>query len=303
LNSSAAGAGVAPKVFLDYTQEELDRAFDQNVWASNFKELRQESAERCAELRRRMRHFEISYGPTQDETLEILPTARAGAPIHLFIHGGRWAHQPDTAFIWYADTMVNAGAHFVAARFSTLDPDGKGPERMADMVAQLRRAILWLQANAQSFGGDPAQIHVMGCSSGGHLTSVMLTTDWAAAGATSYPIRSGFCISGMYELHPVLLSWRGNYVKLTPEEEDAFSAMRHLDRVRCPILVAYGDRESPEFQRQGREFAAALGQRKLASSELLLAGCNHFEGVRTMMDPGSPLAQAVFNQMGLLPAG
>ena len=300
--SVGTDARTAPKVFLDYTQEELDRAYDQNVWASNFKELRKESFERCEALRARMRHFEVSYGPSPEETLEILPTARAGAPVHLFIHGGRWAHQPDTAFIWYADTMVNAGAHFVAARFATLDPEGKGPERMADMVAQLRRAIVWLWKNAASFGGDPGQIHVMGCSSGGHLTSVMLTTDWAALGAPRDIIRSGFCISGMYELKPVLLSWRGSYVKLTGEEEDEFSAMRHLDRIACPILVAYGDRESPEFQRQGREFAAALRRGTLPASEMVMTGCNHFEGVRTMMNPASPLAQAVCRQMGLVAA-
>jgi arylformamidase len=298
--SAGSDAKAAPKVFLDYTQDELDRAYDQQVWASNFKELRKESFARCEELRRRMRHFEVSYGPSPEETLEILPTARQGAPVHLFIHGGRWAYQPDTAFIWYADTMVDAGAHFVAARFTTLDPEGKGPERMADMVAQLRRAILWLRDNARSFGGDPEQIHVMGCSSGGHLTSAMLATDWAGLGCDRYPIKSGFCISGMYELHPVLLSWRSNYVKLTEAEKDAFSAMRHLDRIECPVLVAWGSRESPEFKRQGGEFAAALRARKTPCSELLLEGCNHFEGVRTLMESTSPLAQAVFRQMGLV---
>ena len=295
-----ATAKTAPKVFLDYTQEELDRAYDQNVWASNFKELRKESFERCAALRQRMRHFEVSYGPSPAETLEILPTARTGAPIHLFIHGGRWAHQPDTAFIWYADTLVNAGAHFVAARFTTLDPEGKGSERLADMVAQLRRAILWLKDNARSFGGDPEQIHVMGCSSGGHLTSVMLATDWAALGCDRYPLKSGFCISGMYELHPVLLSWRSSYVKVSEAEKDEFSAMRHLDRIECPVLVAWGSRESPEFKRQGGEFVAALRARSAPVGDLLLEGCNHFEGVRTMMNPASPLAQAVFRQMGLV---
>ena len=36
------------------------------------------------------------------------------------------------------------------------------------------------------------------------------------------------------------------------------SPMRHLDRLRAPLVVAYGTCESPEFQRQNREFAAAL---------------------------------------------
>ena len=164
------------------------------------------------------------------------------------------------------------------------------------MVAQLRSAVIWLSQNAASLGGDPERIHVIGHSSGAHLTSVLLTTDWPSLGAPDNILKSGVCVSGMYELRPVMLSARSAYVKLSSEEEDALSAIRHLDRVRCPIIVAYGDKESPELQRQGREFAAALRARGLASQEMVLAGCNHFEGIRTMMDRHSPLARAAIAQ-------
>ncbi|HKT17222.1 MAG TPA: alpha/beta hydrolase [Stellaceae bacterium] len=288
----------AEKVYLDYTQQELDDAFEQTLWAPNFEALRDANKARCAELRAKMKHFELRYGPGADETLEILPAAASSAPVLLFIHGGRWRPQPDNNFVYFADTFVRAGAHFVAARFSTLDPP-RSPTRLPDMVAQLRRAVLWLAENAQSFGGDPTRLHVIGHSSGAHLTSTLLTTDWQSLGGPVSPLKAGACVSGMYELRPVLLSARSAYVKLAPEEEDALSAIRHLDRVRCPILVAYGDRESPEFQRQGREFAAALRARRLASEALILTGCNHFEGIRTMIEPGSALARAVLRQMAL----
>lgn len=285
------------KVFLDYTQQELDDAFEQTLWAPNFEALRDQSKARCAELRRELKHFETSYGPSADETLEILPTAQPNAPVLLYVHGGRWRPQPDNAFIFFADTVVEAGAHFVAARFATLDP--KLPTRMPDMIAQLRRAVVWLHENAKSFGGDPNQIHLIGHSSGAHLSGVLLTTDWKSEGAPENVLKSGTCVSGMYELRPVLLSARSAYVKLSPEEEDALSAIRHLDRVRCPLIIAYGDKESPEFQRQGRTVATALRERGLASKELVLAGCNHFEGIRTMTDPRAPLARNVLAQMGL----
>lgn len=288
----------AEKVYLDYTQQELDDAFEQTLWAPNFEALRDANKARCAELRAKMKHFELRYGPGPEETLEILPAAASNAPMLLFVHGGRWRPQPDNSFVYFADTVVKAGAHFVAARFSTLDPPRR-PTRLPDMVAELQRAVLWLKENAKSFGGDPARLHVIGHSSGGHLTSVLLTTDWQSLGGPAAPFQSGTCVSGMYELRPVLLSARSAYVKLSPDEEDALSAIRHLDRVRCPILVAYGDRESPEFQRQGREFAAALRARRLAGEELVLPGLNHFEGIRAMIEPGSPLARAVLRRMGL----
>jgi arylformamidase len=293
------------KVYLDYTQKELDDAFEQTVWAPNFEVLRDTNKARCAALRQRFEHFERRYGEGPDETLEILPTGRGplvggGAPVLLFVHGGRWRPQPDNAFVYFADTVVNAGVHFVAARFSTLHPP-KVPTRLPDMIAELRRAVAWLHANAASFGGDPHRLHVIGHSSGGHLTSVLLTTDWTRFGLPADVLKSGTCVSGMYELRPVLLSARSAYVKLDAAEEDELSAIRHLDRIRCPITVAYGSKESPEFQRQGREFAAALRARGLASRELILDGLNHFEGIRAMIEPGSILSRAVLTQIGESP--
>lgn len=289
-----------PKVYLDYTQKELDDAFEQNVWAPNFEELRDKNKARCADVRSRFEHFERRYGEGADETLEIVPTQQSNAPVLLFVHGGRWRPQPDNAFVYFADTVVKAGAHFVAARFATLDPP-KAPTRMPDMIAELRRAVAWLGANAASFGGDPQRIHIIGHSSGGHLTSVLLTTDWTRFGAPADVLKSGTCVSGMYELRPVLLSARSAYVKLSPEEEDEFSAIRHLDRLRCPVTIAYGSKESPEFQRQGRSFAAALRARKLPAEELILDGLNHFEGIRSMIEPHSSLARRVLGGMGLTP--
>ncbi|HEY3918533.1 MAG TPA: alpha/beta hydrolase [Stellaceae bacterium] len=288
------------KVYLDYTQKELDDAFEQTVWAPNFEALRDQNKVRCAEIRARFEHFERRYGERKDETLEILPTKQApkdsrGAPVLLFVHGGRWRPQPDNMFVYFADTVVNAGVHFVAARFATLDPST--PTRMPDMIAELRRAVAWLAGNAASFGGDPSRIHVIGHSSGAHLTSVLLTTDWTRHGAPADVLKSGTCVSGMYELRPVLLSARSAYVKLSPEEEDEFSAIRHLDRLLCPVTVAYGSKESPEFQRQGRSFAGALHARGLPCEELILPGLNHFEGIRSMIEPQSALARAVLRRL------
>ena len=284
------------KVYLDYTQKELDDAFEQSVWAPNFDELRAKNRARCAEVRSHFEHFERRYGEGKDETLEILPAKRANAPVLLFVHGGRWRPQPDNMFVYFADTVVNAGVHFVAARFATLDPP-KAPTRMPDMIAELRRAVAWLAKNAASFGGDPDRIHIIGHSSGAHLTSVLLTTDWTRHGAPADVLKSGTCVSGMYELRPVLLSARSAYVKLSPEEEDEFSAIRHLDRLRCPVTVAYGGKESPEFQRQGRTFAVSLRARHLPCQELILPGLNHFEGIRSMIEPESPLARSVLSHL------
>jgi len=288
----------AEKVFLDYSQEALDRAYDQAAWVPNIEAMRALTQRLSAEVRSKLAHVARRYGPTDDETIEILPTARPGAPIVLFIHGGRWLAQPHNAFVHFADRIVERGAHFVAARFAALPPT-PGEIRLPLIVDQLRRAVGWLHHNAASFGGDPAQLHVVGHSSGAHLASVLLTTPWREHDLPADAIKTGICISGMYDLRPVLLSARSSYVRLSAAEEDALSAIRHIDRIACPLLVAHGTDESPEFQRQARDFTAALHRAGRSARLLVVQGCNHFEINAALSDPASPMAKAALAYMGL----
>jgi arylformamidase len=297
-SESERGMATLEKVFLDYSQDELDRAYDQGAWVPNIEALRLLTQTRSAAVRATFAHAEHRYGPTVDETLEILPTAQKGAPIVLFIHGGRWLAQPHNAFIHFADTIVNSGAHFVAARFAALPPT-PGEIRMPTVVDQLRRAVVWLHQNAAGFGGDSARIHLIGHSSGAHLASVLLTTAWPAHGLPADAIKSGVCVSGMYELRPVLLSARSSYVVLSAAEEDEFSAIRHVDRITCPLLIAHGTAESPEFQRQAREFAAAVERSGRSARLLVVPGCNHFEINMALSDPASVMGHAALAHMGL----
>ena len=53
--------------------------------------------------------------------------------------------------------------------------------------------------------------------------------------------------------------------------------MRHLDRMRAPLIVAYGTYETPEFQRQNREFVAAIEATGKKVRLLMDEYYNHFE--------------------------
>ena len=65
----------------------------------------------------------------------------------------------------------------------------------------------------------------------------------------------------MYELHPVRLSKRSSYVSFTDDMVEKLSAVRHLDGLNTPLVLAIGTCETPEFQRQSRDFAAAVKAR------------------------------------------
>ena len=154
------------------------------------------------------------------------------------------------------------------------------------MADQVCRAIAWVYRNAASFGGDPDRLYVGGHSSGAHLAAVALTTDWPREyDLPPTSIKGGLCCSGMYELAPVRLSHRSSYVKFTDEMVERLSPMRHLDRLAAPLIVSYGTYETPEFQRQAREFAAAVAAAGKPVELLVGENYSHMETAGDAVQP------------------
>jgi len=168
------------------------------------------------------------------------------------------------------------------------------------MIEQVRRAVAWVYQNAASFGADRNRIYVGGRSSGSHLGGCVLITDWAKDfGLPADLVKGALLGSGMYDLKPVRLSKRGAYVKFTDAMEEQLSSQRHLDRINCPVVLAHGTYETPEFQRQTREFAAALKAAGKPVTLIVAEGYNHLELPETLANPYGILGRAALKLMGL----
>ena len=286
------------KVWLGMTQAELDAAYDQSAYAPNREQLLARNAWNSERPRARLgapRRY--AYGPTPIEGLDVYPTRRPGAPINIFIHGGAWRGSVAKNNAIAAELFVNAGAHYVVPDFSWVQDVGGSLLPLAD---QVRRAVAWVYRNAADFGGDPQRLYVSGFSSGSHLAGVLLTTDWAKDfGLPVDMLKGGLCISGMYDLKPVRLSSRSSYVAFTDEMEHALSPQRHLDKLVAPLIVAHGTFETPEFQRQSRDFAAGVKAAGKGVELLVGEGYNHFELYETLASPYGLLGRAALEQMGL----
>jgi arylformamidase len=116
-----------------------------------------------------------------------------------------------------------------------------------------------------------------GHSSGAHLATTALLTDWSACGAPVDVIKGCACISGCYDLHPVLLSARADFIKLTAEEAHALSLQRHVEGLQCPLFVAYAEHDTDEFRRHSEDFAESLRRAGRLSVLLPVPAINHFE--------------------------
>lgn len=288
-----------PLVFLDYDQAQLDACYDQMVWAPNQPLMHRRQTTLGELARRRLPPAErFAYGNGRMEHLDVYRTGRERAPVFAFIHGGAWKANLSERYAFAAETFVTAGAHFVLVDFDGVEDTGM---RLLPIADQVRRAIAWVYANAASFGGDPERIHVGGHSSGAHLTGCALVTRWSDYGVPDTVIAGALCCSGMYDLAPVRLSARSSYVKFDDETVEQLSAIRHLERITMPLVLAYGTEESPEFQRQTRDFAAALTAQGKRVQLLVGDAYNHFEISETLGNPYGLLGRAALEQMQLAP--
>ena len=287
-----------PRVWLDLDQAELDDAYDQSVYAPNQKQVTGRYVTNSDAVRARLgAPKRFAYGPTPVEGLDVWTTKRPDAPINVFVHGGAWRVGTASAYAFPAELFVNAGAHFVVLDFAPVTDLGGDLAAMAD---QVRRGIAWVHRNAKSFGGDPDRLYISGHSSGAHLAGVALITDWKKAfGLPADTVKGALCCSGMYDMKPVRLSARSRYLKFTDEMEDAMSTQRHLDRLVTPVILAHGTFETPEFQRQSRDFAAAARAAGKPAQLLVAQGYNHFEILETLASPYGLLGRAALGQMKL----
>ena len=284
-------------MFRDYDQAALDAAYDQSKYAPNLQQLVRRYASNSELARARLgAPRRVAYGSQPIEQLDIYRTERANAPVHVFIHGGAWRAGMAKDYAFPAEMFVHAGAHYVVPDFSWVQDTGAS---LLPIAEQIRRALVWVARNAASFGGDAGRIYVSGHSSGAHQAGVLATTDWKRVGLPTDVVKGYVLISGMYDLLPVSLSARGAYVRFDERTLEELSAMRHLDRVAAPATVVYGTLETPEFQRQSREFAEGLKKAGKPVQLVVAEGYNHFEVMETLANPFQFAGRAALEQMKL----
>ena len=241
-------------------------------------------------------------GLSEYEDFWISSKARLGvvtAPVNVFVHGGAWQRRnkgPD--YHLQAEPLLRAGAHSVILDFINVE---QANGDLMPMYEQVRRALgceTW--RNAESFGGDRERFYISAHSSGSHLAACVLTEGWREEGLPKDFCKGALLLSGMYDLEPVRLSEAcSSYVKFTDAMVEKFSSQRHLGGLHTPLVLAYGTCETPEFQRQTRDFFAAVQAAKKPVELIAGEAYNHFELLETLANPYGATGRTMLRQMGL----
>jgi arylformamidase len=282
------------KVFGDYTQEQLDAQYEHRNIVSNADEFTSKGRAESKRIREAYQGpRDVPYGPEPRQKLDIYPAARPNAPLAVWFHGGRWQMNSKEDSCRPAETFSRAGVAFVATSFR------QAPHVPMDtIIDDARRAVAWAYNNAHTFGADKNRLYIVGHSSGGHMSGMMVTTDWTKQGLPRDAVKGGLLGSGMYDLEPVRLTFRNEALKLDRETAVRNSPIKHIPVPGCPIVVTVGGAESDEFRRQSREFAAAWNKAGNKAQFVEVAGLHHFALSADFNNPENPAIKAFLALIG-----
>ena len=255
---------------IDYAAE-----YDNGRKVPNWAELVGRWTDQSAAFRATHPHSELDlrYGPSERQGMDIFwPGTARDVPVAMFIHGGYWQRTHRHNYSCFAQGLL---AHGIAVAMPSHD---LCPAVTLDaLVDQVRAAAATLR------GHIGRGFMVTGHSAGGHLTAMLMATDWTARGITGPVVTAGMPISGLFDLPPVVQSGVIAVVGL-----DNAAARRQspvlLPPPAMPLHATVGGDEGAEYTRQSRDLAHAW-----RGTWESLPGLNHFTILAQLADPGSTL--------------
>jgi len=144
---------------------------------------------------------DIAYGPAARDKIDIYrPRGRNNLPVIVFFYGGSWQFGHRNEYGFAAGLLAKQG-FVVAVPDYRLYPQVKFPDFLQDCAG----ATAFIMKNIADYGGDPAQIYLMGHSAGAY-NAVMLALApefLSQAGVSTVDLAGVIGLSGPYDFLPL----------------------------------------------------------------------------------------------------
>ena len=276
-------------VYKHYNQQQLDAQYNNRLHVPDYADYfeRWEKLSRQTE-KEHVVFRDISYGSHTLECLDIFPSANPNAKTLVFVHGGYWHLLDKKLFHFLAETFLKHKITTVLINYP-LAPSVS----MDTIVSSCRNAMLWLQNNLISYGGNPTQGYIAGHSAGAHLAAMMLINN-----STAF-IKGVVLLSGLYQLKPVMLSNINAVLQMDVATADRNSPACLQPVHQCPLLLAVGSNETDEFIDQSLEMYESWKSKHNSIQLLNVLGKNHFSILDAVTENGSALQTAIFRLMNI----
>lgn len=231
--------------------------------------------------------LDIRYGEGEKQKLDVFRCADTAAPTLVYFHGGYWQRGDKSIYSFIAPPFVEAGFNVVVIGYD-LCPS----VTITRISGEAREAMSFVWRNAGALGINPDRLCVMGHSAGGHITQMMMATDWPAFDddLPADLIKSGIPVSPLSYLEPVRLTEALNAgIRMDPAEAQAESPMtKHPPGTNAPQLVVVGGAETDEFHRQARMYVEKYETADRKMGLYFVPDVDHFDELNVLVDPASP---------------
>lgn len=270
-------------VYRGYTRVRLDEQYNPRQTTADFQSYLERWEQASAAARKLPNaKLDLAYGPGATDKVDIfMPTGAGPHPVMVYYHGGFWRlfSKNDRAFL--APSVNAAGVILVTVEYAlcptvTID----------ELIAQCRRALVWVSRNIAAHGGNPDRLYIAGESAGGHIAAMMASTDWQAEGVSPAPsVRAALAISGVYDLEPLVHTYLQPDLRFTKDQVERNSPIRLARKSPTQMMLAVGLDESAEFQRQLTAYSDAFAAAGVRHDVVRCGGRNHFSILDCLSEP------------------
>jgi acetyl esterase/lipase len=243
----------------------------------------------------------------------------------IYVHGGGWAYGRRNIGKFPYFRQLSSQGHLIMDIDYTLNPKTSVP----GMAMDVKRAIIWLKANAERYKINPDRIVLAGQSAGGHLSLLAAytgnylglqpdssTADTSVRAVISYygppdmaalhdDVEARFNVLFRGQVRQNLKERVGEEHKLAhgiaglmggsvldiPEMYRLISPVTYVDGDCPPTLLIHGTHDLVVSHREVERLLVALRQNNVPSVYVPMPGCDHsFESVLPRISPSAQTA-------------
>lgn len=242
--------------------------------------------------------LDVRYADGDNQKLDVFLCGDKKAPTLIWIHGGYWQRGDKSIYSFLASPFVEIGANVIIVGYD-LCPNVS----MTRISEELREAVSFIWNNEKILGINRDKISVMGHSAGGHLTQMMMATDWPARDS-AFPtdiIKAGIPVSPLSYLEPVRLTLALNAnLQMDAKEANLESPMtNHPPHTNAPQLVVVGGAETDEFHRQSEMYVNSFKTQQRMIEMYVVPDVDHFDELNVLADQESTFFKKVCAMIGL----
>lgn len=226
----------------------------------------------------------IPYGKSEKQKLDFFSSPNKDAPTVIFFHGGYWQRGDKSVYSFLANSFVNNNINFLTVGYDLCPIIS-----ITEIVSQAQEAIVWIWKNASKLEINKNKFIVSGHSAGGHITGMMMGTEWnkISSDLPNDLILAGIPISALNLLEPIRHTSLNDALKMNKEEAKSQSPIYLTPKTNAPQLVVYGANETDEFHRQSNIYYEKFKSKERKIERFIVPEADHFDEMNDLSNENS----------------